>query len=224
MERLNWHAVDAEGSDLATGRPPQPPGASSPAAALAAVPVPAWPVAVIGSDGRRLSLAQSLGQGGVRVEQMLSELLSARSELPDARLARLAAATPAGCVDLPLALVPLGAGLEAAAAVDRSWLKAVAGRREAPRRLLVDATRETDLEAALNVAMLVATEGLDPPDGDVAAHIASGARLWLLGGAVAWALTDADQDPFAAWAELLTYGLWPVGPSRGRLVVCAATR
>ncbi len=219
MGRLSWHAVDALGYDLATGRPPQPPGAVTPAAALAAVPVTAWPVAVIGSDGTRLSLGQALGVGGGRVERMLAELLSRPPQPPGSRLATLAAATPAGQVDLPLALVPLAAGVEASAEVDRSWLDAVADRRETPRRLLVDAARETDLEAALNVAMLVATERLDPPDGDVAAHTASGARLWLLGGAVAWALTGQQDDPFAAWAQILTCGLWPVGPSRRRLVV-----
>ncbi len=57
-------------------------------------------------------------------------------------------------------------------------------------------------------------------DADVDAHIASGAQLWLLGAAVAWALAAGGTDhPFAPWAELVTAGLWPVGPSCGQLVV-----
>lgn len=220
MGRLGWHAIDSAGADLTTGRPPRPPGAPSPAAALAAVPVASWPLVVVCNQGSQLTLGQALGAGGARVEQMLDDLLTVRARPTEQRLASLAAATPAGHVEVPLTLLPLAAGLEAAAAVDRSWLDAVSDRRQAARRVLVEAGRDTDLEAALTVAMLVATERLDPPDGDVAAHTASGARLWLLGGAVAWALTGAEEDPFAAWAELLTCGLWPVGPSRGRLVVC----
>ena len=99
---MSWHAVDAGGLDLATGRPPRPPGRPSPGTALAAAPVASWPVAV------------------------------------------------------------------------------------------------------------------------VAAHVASGARLWLLTGAVASALAAGDPDPFAPWARLVVGGWWPVGPSGGRLVVGAA--
>jgi hypothetical protein len=79
------------------------------------------------------------------------------------------------------------------------------------------------MEAALHVAMLLATERLDPVDDtDVDAHVASGARLWLLTGAVVSALAGVDPDPFAAWARLVTAGWWPVGPSGDRLVVSAS--
>ena len=65
--------------------------------------------------------------------------------------------------------------------------------------------------------MLVATapldEGCRPEE-----RVASGARLWLLGGAVAWALLGDDgPDPFSSWADLVSYGIWPVGPVGGGL-------
>lgn len=245
---MRWHAVDGEGLALATGREAAPPGAPTPVAALAAAPVVRWPVGVRADDGRPLSLGQAIGPGGERVESLLARLVGARrpvgtaapatltgtasTRLPPSpatvtSLAALAAATPAGPVDLPLALVPLPAGVEAAADVDSAWLEEVDERRSASRRALVAARQEAELEAALHVAVLVATERLDPADDtDVGAHVASGAQLWLLTAAVASALAVASAaagarpDPFASWAELVVAGLWPIGPSRGRLVVC----
>jgi hypothetical protein len=68
--------------------------------------------------------------------------------------------------------------------------------------------------------MVEATERFDPAeDADVDAHVASGARLWLLTGAVASALSGGEPDPFGPWARLVRAGWWPVGPSDGRLVV-----
>ncbi|MDQ6797266.1 MAG: hypothetical protein M3011_04440, partial [Actinomycetota bacterium] len=134
-------------------------------------------------------------------------------------------ATPGGPVPAHLGVVGLDEAAEAATAVDPAWLTVVDTRRSAPRAALVAAGRETELEAALHLAMLLATVALEdgsPPE----ARVASGARLWLLGGAVAWALLggQADlgslgNDPFAPWADLVSYGIWPVGPVPGRLVV-----
>lgn len=212
-----WHAVDAEGRDLATGRPPGGRGRPSPIAALAAAPVAAWPLDVVGDDGRRLSVAQALGPGGDRVQCLLDELTGARGTLD---LEALARATPAGTVALPLAVVTLGVAVAAAGEVDRAWLAAVDHRRTGLRRALLDAGRGAAMEAALHVATLVATERLDPADdADVDAHVASGARLWLLTGAVVSALAGAAPGPFAAWGRLVAAGWWPVGPSGGRLVV-----
>ena len=136
----------------------------------------------------------------------------------------LARATPAGLVDLPVAVVDLREGVEAADRVDPEWLAAVDRRRAECRATVVAAGREEELEAALHAVMLVATERLDPPDdADVDQHVASGARLWLLAGAVASALSGPDPDPFAAWADLVTAGWWPIGPSDGRLVVSRPT-
>lgn len=135
----------------------------------------------------------------------------------------LARETPAGRVDLPLAVVGLGEGVRAAADVDPSWLDTVDRTRTAVRDAVVAAGRAEELEAALQGAMLEATERFDPADDtDVDAHVASGARLWLLAGAVASALSGAEPDPFAAWGRLVVAGWWPVGPSRGRLVLSRA--
>jgi hypothetical protein len=132
----------------------------------------------------------------------------------------LARHTPAGFVDLPVAVVPLAEGVEASGAVDRAWLDAVDRARSSARRALVDAGRADELEAALQAAMVEATERFDPAeDADVDAHVASGARLWLLTGAVASALSGGEPDPFGPWARLVRAGWWPVGPSDGRLVV-----
>jgi transglutaminase-like putative cysteine protease len=68
------------------------------------------------------------------------------------------------------------------------------------------------------VALLAATGRLD---AGVDARVASGARLWLLAGAVASALAG-PPDPFHAWGRLVAAGWWPVGPSRGRLVMSAS--
>lgn len=237
---MSWHAVDASGRDLATGRPPLGVGRSTPAAAVAAAPVAAWPLAVVGGDGRRLSLAGALGAGGARVEVLLDALAKAADDDgsdddvakagadddgSDDDVETLARATPAGTVHLPLAVVDLGAGVEAAARVDLDWLAVMDRRRAGARRALLAAGRGGELEAALHVAVLVATERLDPAgDADVEAHVASGARLWLLAGAVVSALVGTTPDPFAPWARLVTAGWWPVGPSGGRLVVSAPGR
>ena len=211
---MTWHAVDAGGSDLAAGRP-------SPAAALSAAPVAAWPLGVVEDDGRRLTLAEALGPGGDRVEELLEALMGATAE-PELDVDSLAPMTPAGRVDLPLACLGLAEGVEAAAQVDGHWLAEVDRRRTASRQALAAAARDDEMEAALHIALLLATERLDPhDDADVNAHVASGGRLWLLAGAVVSALSGADPDPFWAWARLVAAGWWPVGPSGGRLVLSA---
>lgn len=211
-----WHAVDGEGRDLATGRPPAGPGRRSPAAALVAAPVMTWPPAVVGEDGGRFDLAAALGPGGDRVTQLLGEVAAGQA----VDVGTLAQVTPGGRVELPVAVVGLGAAVEAAGRVDGRWLAGVDRRRQSSRLALVDAGRETALEAALHVAMLLATEWFDPADDvDVDAHVASGARLWLLTGAVVSALTGTAPDPFRAWGRLVAGGWWPVGPSDGRLVL-----
>lgn len=207
---VKWHAVDGYGRALSRGR-------SSPAAAVASAPVVRWPLTVVGDDGSRVALAEALGPGGDRVAQLLDALSDGGAGVDVESLAR---ATPAGRVDLPLAILPLGAAVEAATRVDRDWLAEVDRRRTTGRRAVVGAGRNQELEAALHVAVLVATERLDPrDDADVDEHVASGARLWLLAGAVVSALRGAHPDPFASWAELIAGGWWPVGPSDGRLVV-----
>jgi len=221
---VSWHAVDGEGRDLATGRPPRGPGLPSPAAALADAPVPAWPVGVVGDAGR-LSLTEALGPGGDRVEALLDALAGPPAPGGGGDVEGLARATPAGPVGLPVRLVALPAGVEAAARVDAAWLAAVDRRRDGPRHALAAAGRGEEMEAALHVAMLMATERLDPADdGDEDAHVSSGARLWLLAGAVVSALAGAEPDPFEAWARLVVAGWWPVGPSGGHLVVSAPDR
>ena len=210
---MSWHAVDADGRALA-GR-----GHPSPAAALAAAPVPTWPLSVVGDDGRRVPFAGAVGAGGDAIGALLDRLAAAGGGPVD--VGRLAPATPAGPVDLPVDVVLLARGAAAAAAVDPSWLAAVDRRRAAGRHAVVAAGRGEELEAALHVALLLATERFDPADdADVDAHVASGARLWLLAGAVASAL--AGSDAFAAWGRLVSAGWWPVGPVGGRLVVGAA--
>ena len=220
-----WHAVDAEGRDAATGRPPSPPGAPSPPAALAAVPVAAWPLTVVSGGGRTVGVAEALGPGGRRVAELLDRL--ARHATPPAGfpMEALIRATPGGMVGLPVAAVELEEGLEAAGGLDGVWMGLVEDRRSEPRSGLAARGRQMELEAALNLAMLLATDRLGGEGDQVGARIASGARLWLLGGAVAWALWDGPGgDPFAPWAELVSYGLWPIGPAGGRLVLCADGR
>ena len=213
-----WHAIDGEGRALATGRPPEPPGWASPAAALAAAPVVAWPVFVAGGHGLRMGVGEGLGPGGERVEQLLDALTGRWSDDPD--MDALVRDSPVGPLELPVAVLDLPDAVDAAAAVDPTWLEAVDRRRESLRSALVAAGRDTEMEAALHVSMLVATERLDPAgDADVDAHVASGAQLWLLTGAVVAALAGAEPDPFEPWARLVAAGWWPVGPSGGRLVV-----
>lgn len=218
MGRVTWHAVDGDGRALSTGRAPAGRGHPSPAAALAAAPVASWPLTVVGEDGRRVRFAAAVGSGGDAVSALLDQLTA--PGLGSVDVERLAPATPAGRVDLPLDVVPVAGGAASAAAVDSSWLAAVDRRRASARDALVAAGRGEALESALHVALLLATERFDPPDdSDVDAHVASGGRLWLLAGAVASAL--AGSDAFAAWGRLVTAGWWPVGPCAGRLVVSA---
>lgn len=162
----------------------------------------------------RAGFAAAVGPGGERVAALLDALTGGG----DVDVPALAQETPAGRVDLPVVCVGLAAGVEAAAAVDPSWLAQVERRRSAARDDVVAAGRAEELEAALHVALLVATASVD---GDVDARIASGARLWLLAGAVASALRG-QPDPFDAWGRLVAAGWWPVGPSGGRLVVSSA--
>ncbi len=227
---MTWHAVGSDGLDLATGRLPQAPGATSPAAALAAAPVATWPLATLADDGRRVDVAAALGPGGTRVVALLDRIVTGAPPPGDLDLAALAGATPGGFIAGPLAVVGLAGAAEAAGQVDPTWLAVVDERRSAPRVPLTGAARGTELEAALHLAMLLATSPLDegcPPE----ARVASGARLWLLGGAVAWALLGAgdrkvggevfgdSDDPFRPWGDLVSYGIWPVGPVANRLVV-----
>ncbi|HEX2193074.1 MAG TPA: hypothetical protein VHH09_07745 [Acidimicrobiales bacterium] len=163
-------------------------------------------------------MGEVLGRGGARVEEVLHRLARAAPAPTALDVAALARATPAGRVDLPVVVVEPAEAVTATAAVDRSWMDVVDARRSTPRQALVAQGRGSELEAALNLAVLLATRDVE---GGEAARMASGARLWLLGGAVAWALLDPPEDPFAAWAELVSYGLWPVGPSQGRLVICS---
>jgi hypothetical protein len=193
----------------------------SPAAALAAAPVATWPIATVNDDGRRVDVAAALGTGGARVAELLGRIAGEATARGGVDIARLAAATPAGPVTDPLALVSLAEAVEATAAVDRAWLDAVDRCRVVPRPGLEAAGRGTELEASLHLAMLLATGPVDDSVAGVA-RVASGARLWLLGGAIAWALTGDAADPFACWAELVSYGLWPVGPVGGRLLVGVA--
>lgn len=208
--------MDAGGHDPSTGRPPSGLGAASPAAALAGVPVATWPVTVVGGDGAELTVGAALGPGGARIEQLLDRLGRAARLPAEVAVDVLAKATPAGPLKLPVALVDLSAAVAASAGVEHAWLADLEAQRGVPRDVLVRRGRECELEAALNLAMLLATGGVDD---DAASRVASGGRLWLLGGAVAWALLDDPDDPFTAWADLVSYGLWPVGPSAGRLVV-----
>lgn len=187
-------------------------------------PVLDWPVTLESADGRRMGLAGALGRGGVVVQSMLTRLLAPRRPLVDVDIATLAAATPLGPMSLSLELVSLSEGVERAAAVPHDWMRAVDAERSSPRSSLVASGRELQLEAALHVTMVLATEALAPTGiDDVDERIASGAQLWLLGAAVTWALLGAG-NPFEPWAELVTAGLWPIGPSEQRLAVAMTAR
>lgn len=213
-----WRGVDADGRDPATGRAPSYPGAPSAPAALAAVPIASWPVVAVSSGGRTLALAEALGPGGERVTELVDRLARQTAPPADLPVFELARRTPAGTVDLPPTMVGLDDAVRLADEVDRAWMAAVEERRAAPRTELVARGRGVELEAALNLAMLIGTDAVAGGGMDLEARVASGARLWLLGGAVAWALAGGD-DPFTPWAELVSFGLWPVGPARGRLVL-----
>lgn len=200
---MSWRAVDAGGNALGPAR-------STPALALAAAPVVTWPLSVV--DGNmQLRFADALGPGGDRV----AALLDGAGPLDVDALARR---TPAGAVDLPLQRVDLTAGVEAAAGVDRAWLDVVDRRRAQVRQQVVDAGRSDELEAALHVALLLRSAGSDATEP---ARVASGARLWLLAGAVASALAGGP-DPFGPWGHLVAAGWWPIGPTGGRLVLSRA--
>ena len=165
-------------------------------------------------------MAEALGPAGDRVERLLARLAEPEEEED---VESLAPATPGGTVALPVDVVELRAGVEAERDLDRAWLAEVGRRRDAVRAALVAAGRSDQLEAALNVTILLATERFDPADdADADAHVASGARLWLLTGAVASALAGTEPDPFHAWSRLVVAGWWPVGPCGGRLVVSRA--
>jgi hypothetical protein len=156
------------------------------------------------------------------VEVLLAALAGGAPPVRSAAVAALARLTPAGPVELAPALVTLPDAVAAATDVDAVWLAAVDRSRHDARAAVVVSGRESALEAALHVAILSGTERLDPADdADADAHVASGACLWLLTGAVASAMSGAVPDPFAPWARLITGGWWPVGPSGGRLVVAA---
>jgi hypothetical protein len=174
---------------------------------------------VVAADGCVSDVALALGPGGPRVVELLDRLAAPARAPVRLAVEVLARATPAGTVDLPVAAHGLDDAVLAAGDVDPAWLAVVDERRSEARAALRAGGREVELEAALNLAMLLATDRLEGGEADLGARVASGARLWLLGAAVSWALTDGDDDPFSAWAELLSYGLWPVGPVGGRLVV-----
>lgn len=197
-------------------------GGLSAAAILAATPVPTWPLGVTGDDGETLTLGEALGPGGDEVERMLAAIRQPGPRPPAGDITQLAAATPGGWVDLPLEEVTLSEGVRRTTTLEQAWLADVDRCRSAPRPALAAAGRSDEVEAALHVAMLVATEALDPAeDSDVDAHVASGAQLWLLAGAVVWALSGGGRgaNPFGPWVELIAAGRWPVGPSQGRLVL-----
>lgn len=186
---------------------------------MAGAPVLAWPVRLVAGGGRTAGLAEALGEGGDRVEAVLAAVVARPADVDPARRAVLAAATPAGPVDLPVEVVPLALAPAASAGVDRGWLAAVDRRRDEARALLVGRGRAGHLEAAAHAAALLGTEHLAPGGGGEAGQAASGALLWLLGGVVAWALAAPGSSPFDAWGELVVRGWWPLGPTGGRLAV-----
>jgi hypothetical protein len=160
------------------------------------------------------------GAAPTPVGDVLAALANGAPPLRPEAVAALARLTPAGPVELPLALVTLSDAVAAATHVDPVWLAAVDRSRRHARAAVVASGREAALEAALHLAILSGTERLDPADdADDDAHVASGACLWLLTGAVASAMSGAVPDPFAPSARLICGGWWPVGPSGGRLVV-----
>ncbi|HEX2041482.1 MAG TPA: hypothetical protein VHF24_02490, partial [Acidimicrobiales bacterium] len=175
-------------------------------------------MAAASSAGRTLAPAEVLGPGGARVVDLLDRIAVRALEPAALPVAELARRTPAGTVNLPLAVVGAGTAAHVADQVDRSWMAAVERRRSAPRSRLAAAGRGLELEAALNLAMLVGTGPVEDDGLQLEARVFSGARLWLLGGAVAWALAGGE-DPFSSWAELVSFGLWPVGPVGDRLVL-----
>lgn len=160
----------------------------------------AWPPTALDDQGRPVSFAAAV-----------ADLLDAMTRKSDVDVEALARQTPAGPVGLPVQRVGLAAGVELAAHVDAGWLAEVERRRAAARAAVVSAGRAEELDAALHVALLLEMARV----GD---RVASGARLWLLAGAVASALAGGP-DHFGAWGRLVAAGWWPIGPSGGRLVL-----
>ena len=235
-----WYAVDVNGLDLLTGRPPRGRGAPDPVTALLRAPVASWPLTVRDATGAAVAAARALGPGGPAVAGLLDALETdadpslrpgGYGALPPA-VADLTRQTPLG--PAPGALRRLDVVEAAAATVESGWLAALDDARTECRRRAVATGWGAELEAALHLVALVATARLDPPDDeDVAAHVASGAQLWLLAAATASALAAARdpasalaaaRDPFAAWGRLAATGWWPVGPVGGELVVAATGR
>ncbi len=243
-----WYAVDVNGLDLLTGRPPRGRGAPDPVTALLRAPVASWPLTVRDATGAAVAAARALGPGGPAVAGLLDALESdadpslqpggdgalppgGDGALPPA-VADLTRQTPLG--PAPGALRRLDVVEAAAATLESGWLAALDDARTECRRRAVATGWGAELEAALHLVALVATARLDPPDDeDVAAHVASGAQLWLLAAATASALAAARdpasalagaRDPFAAWGRLAATGWWPVGPVGGELVVAATGR
>jgi hypothetical protein len=217
--------VDLGGADLRTGAAPAGPGAPSPVEALASVPVATWPLTVVCEDGRRLDFADVVGTGGPSVGNLLAALLAppALAPLGDGEtvgeVAALARSTPAGPLARPVSLVALGEAVRAAGSVPADWLAVVDARRAEGRRLVVGSGRDRELEAALRVTMLLAADTLSPGGMPTEGRVASGAQLWLLAGAVAWAMAGSGDNPFGPWATLVVGRLWPVGPVGHALVV-----
>ncbi|MFI9551936.1 hypothetical protein [Nonomuraea endophytica] len=106
--------------------------------------------------------------------------------------------------------------------VEPGWLAALECRRARARTHLMATGRESRLELAEHVAMLVATPRLEPAEpGDGDALAQSGAILWLLGTLVAAALTNDQND--TTLAGLVARGWWPVGPVDGAFVIAPLT-
>ncbi|MFD9942819.1 hypothetical protein ACFWYW_54025 [Nonomuraea sp. NPDC059023] len=172
-------------------------------------------------------LPAALGPGGEDVLALLDGLSAAPGRVPDevdGLPVRQAGRVPATLLDR----------------VEPGWLAALDGRRARARTRLVAAGRESRLELAEHVAMLVATPRLEPAEpGDGDALAQSGAILWLLGTLVATTLADASgstppaarhDDPGntvprgdAALAGLVARGWWPVGPVDGAFVIAPLT-
>ncbi|MFI6905785.1 hypothetical protein ACIBKY_31285 [Nonomuraea sp. NPDC050394] len=172
-------------------------------------------------------LATALGPGGEDVLALLDGLSAVPGRVPDevdGLPVRQAGRVPAALLDR----------------VEPGWLAALEGRRAHARARLVAAGRESRLELAEHVAMLVATPRLEPAEpGDGDALAQSGAILWLLGTLVATALAGEHDDPgtpvatasagehddpaHTALAGLVARGWWPVGPVDGAFVIAPLT-
>ncbi|MFI6294960.1 hypothetical protein ACIBEJ_25450 [Nonomuraea sp. NPDC050790] len=147
-------------------------------------------------------LPAALGPGGEAVLALLGGLSAAPGGAPDhvdGLPVRQADRVPTALLDR----------------VEPGWLAALEGRRARARAHLVAAGRESRLELAEHVAMLVATPRLEPArPGDDDALAQSGAILWLLGTLVATALDtpepSRDEPPKPSHDDE------PVAPETGR--------